>query len=351
MTTAIDRSVLVRPCTREDREAWDAFVARCASATSYQRWEWGEVIESTMGLPRLYLGAFRDGALCGVLPLVRQRLPLGGVYFTSLPFVNYAGVAALDAAAAGALLDSAALAVREAGAAHAELRSVPGAELPLPSTSRKVRPTLALPADPETLFATFPSKQRSAVRKPTKEGITFDSGGAELLGEFYRVVSTRWRALGSPIYRRAFFERLWEAFPGENVILRVRRGSELVGAGWLHTWRGTAEMIWSATDRSFDPARPGTLLYWGAFCTAIERGAQVFDFGRSTEDSPTHRFKMQWSPRIEPLPWHYVLGHAAAPPAPVEDNWKGRLFRAVWRSLPLPLTQRLGQAVARGLPL
>ncbi len=348
----MNRTISVRACGPADRDAWNAFVAGCAGATSYHRWEWGDVIEGTMGLPRHYYAALRGEEILGVLPFVQQRLPLGGVYLTSLPFLNYAGIASVDPAAEAALIEATQGLVRRLGASYAELRTVSGHDLALPASLRKVRPVLALPADADTLMRSFPAKQRSAIRKPFKEGLRHEVGGLSLLGDFYAVMARRWRELGSPIYRRAFFQRIFEAFPGENDIIRVLVEDRTIGTGWLHTWRGTSEFLWSATRREDDRLRPGTLLYWAAMCTAIERGATLFDFGRSNvEKTGTHRFKLQFGPTMLPLPWHYVLGTRAEPPGGVDDGWKGRVFRGVWRALPLPVTRALGQRVARGLPL
>lgn len=342
--------VAVRPAVAADAPAWDAFVASRPDAVAYHRWAWGEVIEGALRLPRTYLAAWSGSRIVGVLPLVRQSLRPGHVYFTSLPFVNYAGLLA-EPAAVAPLLEAARALVESTGARYAELRSVPGTDPPLPSTRRKVRPVLELPQDPDVLFKAFGAKLRSQVKRPLNEGMVVDVGGAELLDDVYRILSIKWRQLGSPIYRRAFFERLLEALPGDSTLLRVRAGDVAVGAGWLHGWRDETEIVWAATLREYDRFSPNMLLYWTAMKTAIAEGRRRFDFGRSSEGAGTHRFKLQWGPQVQPLPWHYVLGRGATVPDAVDDDWKARAFRTVWTRLPLAVTQRFGQAFARRLPL
>ena len=42
------------------------------------------------------------------------------------------------------------------------------------------------------------------------------------------------------------------------------------------------------------------LLYWEVLKLAIDRHYRVFDFGRSSRDSGTFRFKQQWGAQAQP---------------------------------------------------
>ena len=343
-------SVVVRRAAETDAASWDRFVGSRAETTSYQRWAWGNLLASEFRLPWRPLAAFAGGEVVGVLPLIAQSNPLLGRRLLSLPFVNYAGLAAADDEARDALLAAAADALRAEGARFAELRQPPEAPLPLPASSAKIRARLPLPAAADELWGRLGAKLRSQVKRPTKEGMTASVGGAELVPEFHRLLARKWREHGSPIYREAFFRRLAATFPDETSLVVVRRGGDAVAAGWLHRRRGVAEMVWAASDRRFDGASPNMLLYWCALARAIEDGCTVFDFGRSTAGGGTHRFKLQWGAVSEPLPWYYVLGAGARVP----DGGEGagaRLVKAAWRRLPLAATRIIGPYVARTLPL
>ena len=333
-----------------DAPAWDAFVARCPGAPSYARWAWLELLSDSFRLPRIALAARRGAEIRGVLPLIAQSNPVHGAFLTSLPFVNYGGLLADDPDATAALIAGCAVETRARRAAQAELRQLPGTPLDLPAATHKVRPVLDLPSDPAPLWDRLGAKLRSQVRRPMKEGIEASAGGAERLDDFYRVLATRWRQLGSPVYRRAFFERILATFPGEHAIVTARKGDTVVGAAWLHFFRGCCEIPWAATRVEWNRFSPNMLLYWHAIETAIARGGTLFDLGRSTEGAPTHAFKMQWSPRCEPFPWFYVLGTAAAVPGPAGSGSAAAAFRAAWAKLPLSWTIRLGHAFARRLP-
>jgi FemAB-related protein (PEP-CTERM system-associated) len=333
-----------------DPAAWDRFVGSSPGAPSYARRGWLDLLADSFSLAPIALAASRGGELRGVLPMIAQSNPVHGVRLTSLPFVNYGGIVATDDQARSELIAACAEEVRRRGAAHAELRHLPGGAVELPASTHKVRPVLDLPADAASLWDGFGAKLRSQVRRPTKEGIEAEVGGAERLDDFYRVLAVRWRQLGSPVYRRSFFARILAEFPGEHAIVTVRAGDTIVGAGWLHLYGGSCEIPWAATLVEWNRSSPNMLLYWRAIETAIERGCSQFDFGRSTEGAPTHAFKMQWGPRCEPLPWHYVLGKARAVPGPTGEGSAAEAFRRAWSRLPLSWTIRLGHAFARRLP-
>ena len=90
-------------------------------------------------------------------------------------------------------------------------------------------------------------------------------------------------------------------------------------------------------------------LYWDCMSYAIARGSRVFDFGRSTVDSGTHRFKLQWGGQTRPLHWVYPLEQAE-----LASGSPGGSFREqaqqIWSKLPLGLANRLGPLISPGLP-
>ena len=92
------------------------------------------------------------------------------------------------------------------------------------------------------------------------------------------------------------------------------------------------------------------LLYWSLMEEVIRRGGTAFNFGRCTPGGGTHRFKSQWGGVDEPL--HWTQWPAVGSGEATEDDEGGALQRAVslWQKLPLPVANRLGPVVSRGLP-
>jgi hypothetical protein len=111
-------------------------------------------------------------------------------------------------------------------------------------------------------------------------------------------------------------------------------------------------MTWASALASFNRVAPNMLLYWSFMEHAVDEGLRVFNFGRCTPESGTHRFKRQWGSRDEQLWWYQHApgkadGAEAATPSPDGAySWGPR----IWQRLPLPVATVLGPLVVRGIP-
>jgi hypothetical protein len=83
---------------------------------------------------------------------------------------------------------------------------------------------------------------------------------------------------------------------------------------------------------------------------AIERRFTEFDFGRSTPQEGTYRFKEQWGARPRQLYWEYWLAKGAAIPdrSPKNPNFSAAI--SLWRRLPVAVTRVVGPLVVRNIP-
>jgi len=327
---------------------WDAFAAAAPGGTFCHLAGWRAVMENVLGHECLYTVACDDaGAWRGILPLVRVRSPLFGDYLVSLPFLNAGGpVGSPDAMAT--LAEHAAALARQLGVDLLELRTrhVVSSELRL--SQRKLTVRLELPDSPAALWGAFDPKLRSQIKRPGREGLT-TRFGPEQLDAFYDVLARNMRSLGTPVLPRAFFERLATTFGGLVVFGAVYRGAQPIAAGCGFAWRDEFEMTWASSLREHNRSAPNMLLYWSFMEQMIARGVRVFDFGRCTAGSGTHRFKQQWGGADVPLPWlQWSARNVAATPSPERPAY--RLAAAVWRRLPLAVTNGIGPLLARQLP-
>jgi CelD/BcsL family acetyltransferase involved in cellulose biosynthesis len=90
-------------------------------------------------------------------------------------------------------------------------------------------------------------------------------------------------------------------------------------------------------------------MYWELMRYGRQRGALVFDFGRSKRDTGPYHFKRHWG--FTPEPVRYRVWTSDGLPAPMHRAEAGRVqvLRRAWRRLPLPLTRLLGPALVRHL--
>src|SRR5260221_10603321 len=138
------RTVTVSAAAEDDALEWDRFVTGHASASGYHAWAWRGVFGRAFGHESIYLVA-RDGTrIAGALPLVFIDSVLFGRSLTSLPFLNYGGIAADSPDAPAALMDAAARVARERRCRHVELRHVARQFPDLPCKQHKVTMTLPL---------------------------------------------------------------------------------------------------------------------------------------------------------------------------------------------------------------
>jgi FemAB-related protein (PEP-CTERM system-associated) len=346
--TANDRRThTVSLAAEHDGHEWDRFIEGHAGASGYHAWAWRGVFARAFGHESIYLVA-RDGArIAGVLPLVFIDSVLFGRSLTSLPFLNYGGIAAESHDAAAALLDAAARIARERRCRHVELRHVARQFPDLPCKQHKVTMLLPLEAG---MWDKLDRKVRNQVRKAQKSDLVSQQGGVELLRDFYRVFVRNMRDLGTPVLGIVFFQELLRAFPDRARIHVVRLQGAAVAAGITYRTAGTVEVPWASSIRTYNHLCPNHLLYWSVIEEAVLAGARTLDFGRSTPNEGTFKFKEQWGAEPVPLCWEYYLADGGSIPDATPANPKFRLAIAAWKKLPLPLTTVLGPRIVRGIP-
>ena len=329
--------------------AWDAWVRAQPATSVYHLSAWRELIENVFGRETHYLMAERSGRTSGVLPLVRLKSWTFGDFLVSLPYVTYGGVVADDAASAALLLDASARLASDLGVSHVELRHVDD-DVDLPKRTDKVSMHLRLTGDADVLWQQLGSKLRAQVKRPLKQGAACETGGAELVDEFYGVFSVKYRDLGVPVYPRAWFRGVLERFPDESRVFVVRVDGQAVAASIVLGWSERLEVPWAASLRAADRYGVNMFLYWNMLKHAEEAGYRVFDFGRSTRDSGTFRFKKQWGAEPVQLYWHYWMRDGGEPPQLNAHNPKYQAAVAMWRRLPVWAANVLGPKLVKNLP-
>ena len=341
--------VLVSPLEDSDCKAWDSFVREHPQASSYHLSGWRGVCHKAFGHTSHYLLARRSGQVVGVLPLVQLKSALFGNFLVSMPFLNYGGVLALDELARWQLQAHAVSLAERLGCSHIELRETsPGS---WPMRTDKLSMWLPLPDTVEALWTQLGSKLRAQIKKGLNHGLVFETGGVVLLDDFYRVFSTNMRDLGTPVYSRRFFELVLREAPGqpELVVGKDATGKPVAAALVLrHGHR--MEVPWASTLRRAHSTNANMALYWTLLSHACRQACRTFDFGRSSVDAPTHRFKKQWGAQAVPLFWHYWMADGHAIPQINPGNPKYQLAIAAWKRLPVMVANVVGPVISRSIP-
>jgi FemAB-related protein (PEP-CTERM system-associated) len=312
---------------------------------------WLRVLERGLGHTVYCLEAVEGEETRGFLPLAFVRSLWFGRFLVSLPYLNSGGVSADDGVVRGRLIDRAAALADQLRVRYLELRHEQAVDHPLLSErmTHKVHMRLALPARAEELWTGRPAKVRNQVRKGEKNGFEVAWGGAELLPDFYAVFSQNMRDLGTPVYGRAFFDAILQQFPERAEFCVIRAGHEPAAAALLlHGW-GTTEVPSASSLRRYNPTCANMLLYWRLLERAVKRGQAIFDFGRSSIDSNTYRFKKQWGALPTEANWQYYVRQGSIAAVRPDNPRYGRFIR-IWQRLPVSLTRLLGPSIVRGIP-
>ncbi len=330
-------------------DGWQKYVASTARS-HYHDLRWREILEAVMGRQTHYLTA-RDKAdnVIGVLPIALTRSRVFGNYGVSLPYLNYGSAIGVGKNVEDALINHAFQQADKWDLSHIEIRDTELRDGHTPRTD-KVCMVLDL-ADIDSgdqLLLAVGSKVRAQANKALKSGISFSTGGMDLLDDYYRVFAHNMRDLGTPVYSKAFFSAILETFPEDTLLVLGRYQGKPVSAAFLLKHDDKWEIPWASTLRSANAIGANMALYATVLTTVIERGATEFDFGRSTIDAPTYKFKKQWRAQPKQLYWYYSNPDFAN--TLTTGNRKFELAIQAWKRLPLPVANLLGPGIVKNLP-
>jgi FemAB-related protein (PEP-CTERM system-associated) len=332
-------------------QGWDAYAARHPLATAYHREAAVLVGNRTFGLRTWFLSA-RDGDdLVGILPLVEQSSRFFGHFLTSVPFFTYGGILADDDTTVHAILQGLRMHCEARRVQHAELRHAgPLRGESLPERVDKVSMIVDLPSSEDALSRQLGSKLRSQIKRAQREQPEVIWGRGELIPEFFRVFSQCMRDLGTPVYPRRFFEIACNALGELASVLVIRVRGEVMAGAILVRHGDRIEVPWAAATDEAKRNAINMRMYWEMLAHSMRAAAREFDFGRSTIDSGTFRFKQQWGAKPRQLHWQYWLSPGSEVPMLNNSNAKYALATAAWKRLPLWCANLIGPMIIRNLP-
>jgi serine/alanine adding enzyme len=311
--------------------------------------EWFEVIRGAYGHDPLYLCAEDGDGGTAVLPAFIVRRPSVGTVVTSMPFLDWGGPCGGSASLAALLVSRLIEEAGRIGAQSVELRCVEPLAIAHAPMQRKVNMTLTLPGDADVLWHRLDKTVRNQIRKAARSGLTIEIGGTEKLADFYDVFATRMRDLGSPVHARHFLGAVLESFGSRARIVLVRKDSVTVGGLIALRFNDRLTVPWAACLQQYFSLCPNMLLYWETLRSACGEGFRQFDFGRSTRDSGTYRFKRQWGAEEEPLFWYSIPLRRRPGSATGGASRRAELAVKAWQRLPLAVTRRLGPRIRKYL--
>ena len=323
------------------------FCARVGRGHFFHLSRWRRVIERAFGHRTHYLLAERAGVVTGVLPLTHVRSALFGASLISNAFAVYGGPVAADEESRRALDTAASRLMTELGVPILEMRDRADragwhTRSGLYATFRKT----ILPL-PDANLKAVPRKQRAMICKGITNGLRSDvDADSERL---YRIYAESVRNLGTPVFAKSYFRILVAEFCDCCDVVTVTASGRAVAAVLNFYFRDQVLPFYGGGLRAARSLAANDFMYWEVMRRACEREYRVFDFGRSKAGTGAYAFKRNWGFEPTPLDYQFSLAAGRQPPELNPLNPKFRLLVASWKRLPLPLANRVGPMIVKGI--
>jgi len=346
----------IRLATNRDASNWNHYVSSHPSATPYHHYAWKTAIVCAYQHQAYYfIAEDQDKNITGILPSIKIKPPFLSGKLSALPFCDVGEALANNEDIKNELIHYALNVSKSNNLTTFEYRASSTTQND-DLTGKKVRMLLALPSSSEVLLKGFKSKHRSQINKAKKNGLTIKLGREnELLDAFYDVFSQNMRKLGSPVHSKKFFQEILRHY-GENIIIStIWINQQITGAGIVLLNGSKASIPWASTIAEYNKLAPNMLLYWSLLEYVSDNGYEQFDFGRSTVDEGTYRFKKQWGAKPQLLDWqNYQSGILELSDEISSDHTHGKLrsfIEKIWQQLPLKITLWIGPKVRKYISL
>jgi FemAB-related protein (PEP-CTERM system-associated) len=189
------------------------------------------------------------------------------------------------------------------------------------------------------------------VRKGLEQALTIEVGTSPRDRDaHYHVYATSVRNLGTPVFPRALFDATLDLFGEDADILTVWHEGAPVASVLSVYHRGAVMPYWGGGTWDARRLRANDRMYYELMRHARRNKACThFDFGRSKTESGAYHFKRNWGFEPEPLNYASWTAAGAAERDANPNSAKHAMQIAIWRRLPLPIANRIGPMIARGL--
>ncbi len=344
----------IRVINQENKSLWDSYVQAHPDHSPYHMFAWLQAVHQAYKHPVKHLVATLEDHIVGILPVTLFSVPLMGSSICSLPYCDIGGCLA-DSEEIKLVLETKALELKSStGAKKIEYRergtSLDGENL----DNKKVSMLLSLPDNTDTLMKGFKAKLRSQIKKAEKNGLNYELGlEPKLIDEFYQILSKNMLRLGSPVHSKKWYHSICREYGQNCIISIVRKQEKAIGGGLILFSKDKVCIPWASTLAEYNKLSPNMLLYWSLLKCSIENGCKQFDFGRSTYNEGTFKFKQQWGALPVPLNWRTDDPKDTTKPltANPETGTLRKLFENTWRKIPLSIANFIGPSVRKYISL
>lgn len=332
---------------------WDAYVKAHPQGSFFHLSGWQTVIKKSFNHACYFLYAEQEGKVCGVLPLVEVKSKLFGHALVSTPFCVYGGAIADSSEIVRQLEGDACKLAEELGVDYLELRYKDKQDSALLLKQAHSTFGCEIAEDSDKILANVKKKQRAVIRHSLKNELSCSISSATKstdFTDFYRLLSTSYRNLGTPIFTENYFENLMSTFGDCSDIAVIRSKDNMASSAVMNFYFNEQVLpYYGGGNDSARGLKSADFMYYQVMCQAQEKGKTWFDFGRSKNDSGPYKYKKNWGMAPQPLHYYYHLVNASELPNLSPNNPKYKYFIAMWQKLPLKISQLIGPFLSKYL--
>ena len=353
--TTANTGTVIKQLTPSTFAQWDSYVKQHQQGSFFHLSGWQQVISKSFHHDCYFLYAELDGHIVGVLPLVEVKSKLFGHALISTPFCVYGGAIADTPALTRQLEQEACLLAEKLSVDYLELRYQEKQDSTLLLKQAHSTFGCELPEDKGQILPAIKKKQRAVIRHALKNDLSFSlESGKQNLADFYQLLSTSYRNLGTPIFSKHYFENLVTVF-GNDVDIAVikskieNKDEQLSSAVMNFYFNEQVLPYYGGGNDNARGLKSADYMYYQVMCSASEKGCRWYDFGRSKNDSGPYKYKKNWGMEPKPLYYYYHLVNATELPNLSPNNPKYKLFIGLWQKLPLKVSQIVGPFLSKFL--
>jgi len=346
----------IKSLSASDCHLWDNYVKKHPQGSFFHLSGWKKVIEKSFHhdcyfLASVYLTGDNKGEISGVLPLVEVKSKLFGHALVSTPFCVYGGVIADSSDIVRQLEQEACQLAEKLSVDYLELRYQTEQKSNLLLKQAHSTFGCQLADNNEEILSSIKKKQRAVIRHSLKNELSFSIASSKNnLSDFYHLLSTSYRNLGTPIFTKNYFKNLIDVFGDDVDIAIIKTSDDRLSSAVMNFYFNEQVLpYYGGGNDSARGLKSADYMYYQVMCNASERGYRWYDFGRSKNDSGPYKYKKNWGMEPKSLYYYYHLVNADELPNLSPNNPKYKVFIQLWQKLPLRVSQFIGPFLSKYL--
>ncbi len=332
-----------------DYPKWDNLLLSSRDYSFFHSSYWAKVLYESYNYQPVYFTLMNEGKLSALIPVMSIKSILTGKRGVSLPFTDCCEPIILDKVQYQAAIRSLIEYGKSAAWKYIEIRG--GTELSqnMTSASFYYGHTLELAKDAETLYANFRDSNKRNINKALKQGVRVNIHFTpESIEEFSRLNRMTRKEHGLPPQPDYFFDNVYKHIISKEqgiVVLASYNNVTIAGAVYFH-FGNRAVYKYGASDKRYQCLRANNLVMWEAIKWYSNNGYKLLCFGRTEpENAGLRQYKNGWGTQEHVINYYkydlkrdkFVTGKALI----------NRIFRRVFRILPIPIAQIVGSTLYR----